>query len=79
MAHFRGTLKGNRGEASRLGTARTGLVVTANGWDFGVKVILREDGHDIADIYLTGGSHAADVPVYLGSYSIDHLKSRKAS
>lgn len=79
MAHFRGTIKGTRGEASRLGTAKSGLIVNANGWDFGVKVILKEDGHDIADIYLTGGSHDAEIPVYLGSFSVDHLKTRKAS
>jgi len=33
MAHFRGTVKGGRGEGSRLGHANTGLVTYACGWN----------------------------------------------
>ncbi len=35
MAHFRGTLQGNRGDASRLGSKDSGLQVTCAGWRLG--------------------------------------------
>jgi hypothetical protein len=80
MAHFRGTIQGQRGSASRLGSARSGLTINANGWDFGVKVILREkDGQDVADIFLTGGSHDAAIPVYVGSHTVASLNPYPAA
>ncbi|MGE0576123.1 MAG: hypothetical protein AB7F22_07675 [Reyranella sp.] len=57
MAHFRGTVQGIRGQASRLGSKASGLEITANGWDGGVTVRLYErNGKDWARITLTGGS-----------------------
>lgn len=59
MAQFRGTIAGQRGEASRLGSKNSGLVVTANGWDTGVRVVARHvDGEDVFDVFATGGSNA---------------------
>lgn len=48
MARFRATIQGMRGEASRLGSKSSGLVVTANGWNAGITVYVRvdEDGND---------------------------------
>jgi len=61
MAQFRGTIEGNRGEASRLGTKASGLTVTANGWDTGVRVELsHRAGRDVVLIYRTGGSNNPD-------------------
>jgi len=40
MAHFRGTVKGGRGMASRLGHANTGLRLHANSWEGSVEVEL---------------------------------------
>ena len=58
MAHLRATIKGTRGEASRLGTKASGLTVTANGWDTGVKVYVQHvDGRDRVTVLRTGGSH----------------------
>jgi hypothetical protein len=60
MAQFRGTIKGNRGQASRLGTKATGLSVTANGWNIGVDANLyhnMENGKDELEVFLTGGSN----------------------
>lgn len=58
MAQFRGTIKGQRGEASRLGNKKTGLRVTANGWDTGVTVMLTHvDGRDEVAVWRTGGSN----------------------
>lgn len=58
MAHFRGEVRGNRGETSRLGSKYSGIEVIANGWDMGVKVIMEhEEGIDVARVYKTGGSN----------------------
>lgn len=42
MAHFYGNLRGSRGAASRLGTARSGLSVSARSWNGSVTVELSE-------------------------------------
>ncbi len=62
MAHFRGTLRGSRGEASRLGSRVSGLTVTANGGTSGVKVDASVDheGNDRFQVILTDGSHGPD-------------------
>lgn len=59
MAHFRGTVAGNRGEASRLGSKDSGLFVRANGWNVGVAVsgAAHNDGKDRFDVYATSGSN----------------------
>lgn len=57
MAHFRATIKGMRGEASRLGSRDSGLNVTCNGWRDGVHVAADVvDGEDVFNIYSNGGS-----------------------
>ena len=67
MAHFRATVQGNRSEASRLGTAKSGLRVTANGWDVGIKVYASVDssGADILQVVATGGSNGGRSEVEL--------------
>lgn len=60
MAHFRATIKGNRGLVSRLGT-KAGLVATINGWNIGVNVVASHDpltGRDHIHIYQSGGSNS---------------------
>jgi hypothetical protein len=58
MARFLGSVKGSRGEATRLGGSGTGLVVKANGWNLGVRVEASDvNGHDHFDVYVTGGSN----------------------
>ena len=55
MAHFRGTLQGTRGEASRLGSKKSGLTVDAASWQGSVLVVLTYDeatGKDIAEVAL---------------------------
>lgn len=71
MARFRGTLQGARGEASRLGTPKTGLTVTCNGWDAGVNIQATAGPGD-ADtfaIYMTGGSNGGPSKL-LGTVSL---------
>ena len=59
MAHFRGIVKNDSGEASRLGNKKTGLTVTCDGWDDGIKVIahVNKDGQNVFRIYKTGGTN----------------------
>lgn len=42
MAHFIGTVKGQRGEASRLGSKTSGLTTVAASWIGAVRVDLSE-------------------------------------
>ena len=58
MARFRGTVEGNRGMASRLGSPNSGLRVTCNGWQGGISITATVDldGNDRFLIYATGGS-----------------------
>ena len=75
MAHFRAFIRGGKGPgASRLGTAKSGLWVDANGWNGGVHVGLHvHNGQDWATISLTPGSGSAGsrVIVYDGPLDLD--------
>jgi hypothetical protein len=59
MAHFRGTIRGNRGEVSRLGTDN--LRACLDGWNIGVNVDLIKSilagRQDLIKVRLTGGSN----------------------
>jgi len=72
MARFRGTIRGQRGDASRLGSINSGLVVTCNGWDVGVRVVAGvRNGKDHFQIYATGGSNSGKRTEYLGEVTAD--------
>lgn len=58
MARFYGSLQGNRGEATRMGTPSSGISGHIRGWNVGGKVSMRDrDGKDTAVLTLTGGSN----------------------
>ncbi|MEE8489910.1 MAG: hypothetical protein V3S43_06205 [Acidimicrobiia bacterium] len=47
MAHFYGTLEGNRGEATRCGSKDSGVETYAAGWGGAIRVkVYHEDGKD---------------------------------
>jgi hypothetical protein len=53
MAHFYGTIRGHRGQASRLGTKVSGFNVVAASWQGAVDVSLyTKDGVDMALVVL---------------------------
>lgn len=61
MAHFIGYLQGNRGQASRLGSKKSGISAQAQGWNIGAKIELKynpEKDRDEVFIYQTGGSNS---------------------
>jgi hypothetical protein len=67
MAHFRATIKGQRGGASRLGSPKSGIVADVNGWDSGVRIETAiEKGEDVFYVYVTGGSNGATSPYLAG-------------
>ena len=59
MSHFYGSMQGNKGEATRCGTKKSGIECHVRGWEIGVKVSC-EYNHDTEKneiyIYKTGGS-----------------------
>lgn len=68
MARFRATIQGSRGEASRLGGAKTGINAKVNGWDAGIQVVACEiNGRDCFEVFHTGGSNGAMTRVYIGA------------
>lgn len=51
MAHFYGTLQGNRGETTRCGSKNSGLETWSAGWNGAVRVQLyHRDGQDYVRI-----------------------------
>lgn len=71
MAQFLGSVKGSRGEATRLGTKNSGMKVYANGWDLGAYVsIVHINGEDIVSVSITKGSNGAGNDLRLGSFKI---------
>lgn len=58
MAHFRAVIRGNRGDASRLGSKDSGMVAHVDGWHTGATVrIWHCDGRDLVSVYRNGGSN----------------------
>ena len=65
MAHFRATIQGMRGEASRLGSASGGISANVNGWNGGVSIRAHYDeekGCDVFTVRRTGGSRGRSHP-----------------
>lgn len=64
MAQFYGTVKGARGEASRLGNKQSGIHVSVKSWEGQVDVHLNtRDGVDYA--YVTLGAHGGGQSIVL--------------
>lgn len=67
MAQFRGTVEGNRGEASRLGHKTSGLVTECNAWSIGVQCRAHHrNNEDVIQITINGGSNSARGSEVLG-------------
>jgi hypothetical protein len=71
MARYRARIQGQRGAASRLGSARSGIMAAVNGWHLGVRVESGPpDGDaDTFDVTVTGGSREPTRGIYLGRVS----------
>ncbi len=72
MSHFYATIKGNRGAASRCGTASSGIHGHIRGWEVGAEVsCYHEHGQDLVCINVTDGSRGRDHPVPLATVEYD--------
>ena len=79
MAQFRGTLVGSRGCVSRLGGKESGINVTANGWDVGIRVRGFYDKKRDTDVFyveLTGGSNGRLDSIEVGRYTRADLEKK---
>ena len=68
VSRFYGSLQGGRGEATRQGTAASGLVGHVRGWDTGVRVTAyptERSERDAFAVDVTGGSHGERSTVQL--------------
>lgn len=62
MAQFMAIIRGQRGEATRLGSKKSGIAASINGWHNGIKVDGKHDektGEDVFVVSITGGSRGA--------------------
>ena len=57
MAHFRGTIQGQRGQASRLGSKRTGFDAHIASWQGCVDVYLSADENGVDHARVTLSPH----------------------
>lgn len=57
MAQFYASIQGNRGEATRMGTKKSGIYGHIRGWHSGgrVECDINEKGQDVVSIYATHG------------------------
>lgn len=62
MARYIGFIRGNRGEASRLGSKDSGISASARGWNCGARIKIREmnNGGDQCTVYADQGSNGGD-------------------
>jgi hypothetical protein len=69
MARFYADIQGNRGEATRMGSAASGITAHPRGWDIGVKVqgypSMGDTQRDEFEVRMTAGSNGggASVPI----------------
>ena len=78
MSHFYGSIEGDRSEATRQGSKKNGISGHVRGWDFGVRVLMRdEDGVDTAGIYLTSGSNGHASEKAVGTFTAADLTTRE--
>lgn len=59
MSRFYATIQGSRGEATKQGSAKSGISSHVRGWDFGANALLwvDENDNDMVSVHLTGGSN----------------------
>lgn len=73
MARFKADICGNRGPASRLGSAASGMDAHIRGWDVGVRIAARADGdEDEFSVYVTSGSNGRRSDRLVGFIALDN-------
>jgi hypothetical protein len=75
MAHFYANIRGNRGEATRMGSLESGIHGHIRGWNVGclVACYVGDDGKDHVRVTLTSGSYGGHDRV-LGDFTAEDVK-----
>lgn len=74
MAHFYGSMRGNKGEVTRAGSKSSGLGAHIRGWNFGARININEkEGQDVVRIVLTSGSNGNAGERLIGEFTQDDL------
>jgi len=74
MSQFYASIQGNRGEATRQGTKKSGISGHIRGWNIGVEVICTYDeqtGKDSCRVWATGGSNHRSQSILMGDVELD--------
>lgn len=73
MARFYADIRGNRGPASRMGTAASGMQGHIRGWHVGASVHcgVDQDGNDVVSVYATGGSNGHKGPSLIAQLQVN--------
>jgi len=77
LGHFRAIIQGQRGPVSRLGSKKSGVQASVNGWNVGVDVSAYYDEKkqcDVIVVELTGGSNARFSRKEIGRFTIEDLR-----
>ena len=76
MSRFYADIQGNRGEATRCGSAKSGISGHIRGWDIGCRVdcFVDENGEDKVQIILTAGSSRHRISKVLGTFTAKDLE-----
>lgn len=73
MARFYGSMKGARGEATRCGTATSGIHAHIRGWHVGARVeVSNANGIDVVRVYRTGGSSPKQGDELIAEYTSNY-------
>jgi hypothetical protein len=71
MARFYAEIKGSRGEATRMGSEKSGMRGHIRGWNIGACVYMdvNPNGEDVVSVYLTSGSNGHKDSRLLGRFT----------
>jgi hypothetical protein len=79
MSQFYADIEGNRGQATRMGTKKSGMDGHIRGWNVGCRVWMRyneETGQDECSIDLTSGSTGAKQSRRIGVFTVEDLEQQ---
>jgi len=72
MSRFYADIQGNRGPATRCGSAASGISGHIRGWGVGCRVIVQDvNGEDVVYVYKTGGSVGGKMDELIAEFGSD--------
>lgn len=76
MSRFYASIQGNRGQATRQGTPKSGIEGHIRGWDIGAKIScwVNKEGKDVVQVAITGGSSDSGIKKDLGMFTREDIK-----